>query len=194
VSFSRTFENCSNLKHIPETLFRGCQSAGYFNSTFCNTPIREIPQSLFWGCSKVLTFSCTFYNCSKIKRIPDALFIDCTRAFDFSGCFYGCSGVEEAGSEIFRNCLFIRSMSHCFYGCKSLKKLFLNVYSRIVDNVHMFVPNGQTDTVVAVPYGSSTDSVFGAKTKSLGIKVARKPFLWASICAFIRSVPSILAR
>ena len=195
IGFSSTFENCINIIEIPEMLFASCRRAFYFRSVFSKSGIKSIPEKLFAGMKNVTTYSYAFSWCSNLVEVPGSLFHDSLYVKDFSGCFYGCKDLQKIGRKLFSNAVYARKFSHCFYGCRSLKKAVIEIASRVVDTVYLFVQKSPDASIVIVAQSMSTTArLLEAKSKELGIKVVEGFFFKGPFHAFLQSILRIIRR
>lgn len=189
LSFSRAFENCASILAIPECLFWNCRSASFFKAAFSKTAIEFIPETLFSECPYAVTFAYAFAWCRSLKSVPNGLFAKCINAESFFGCFCGCSSLADVGREAFASNLFCKTMNSLFYGCSSLKRIELNLPLRCLEGTHlMFEKDEDAERTVFVPLGSASGKVLKHKEEKLGIRVVEKPFLAATLKAFLHSI------
>ena len=193
--FSSTFENCIKIAEIPENLFANCRRTLYFRSVFSKSGIKSIPSKLFAGLKNVTTYSYAFSWCSNLVEVPGDLFSDSLYVKDFSGCFYGCKDLQKIGRKIFSYAIYARKFSHCFYGCKSLKNAVIEIASRVVDTVYLFVQkSSDANIVIVTQIMSTTARLLEAKSRELGIKTTESFFFRGPFYAFLHSILRIVRR
>lgn len=195
-SFSCTFENCIGIEEVPENLFKNCSNAIYFRSIFSKSGLKSIPKKLFEGKKRATIYSYAFSWCMELREVPEELFQDSIYVKDFSGCFYGCRNIEKVGRRLFARNIYATKFSHCFYGCKSLKDISVEIASRIVDTLHLFVQKNESSVEMhrelIVPRMSYTAKLAHLKEEELGIVVTEKAFLKATLYALLQSMLRIV--
>ena len=125
------FSGCTQLKNIPEDLFKNCDNVLDFFGCFSGcTNITKIPEGLFKDCVKVENFYGTFKECKNIKEIPATLFENCSNVTTFMDCFMGCEGLTEVPEGLFNNCTEVEDFCQTFSRCINLKTIPLGLFDK----------------------------------------------------------------
>ena len=99
--FSRMFYGCSRLTSIPEDLFKNNVNATDFSYTFSwGGILTSIPENLFKNNVNVTNFSSTFTDFRGLTSIPENLFKYNTKVTSFYQTFTGCSRLNNIPDKI----------------------------------------------------------------------------------------------
>ena len=99
--FEHTFQGAINLKHVPDTLFKGytTPSTHMFYETFTNSGLVSVPSGLFSRISgsAVRAFYYTFKGCTGLTEIPYDLFsgVSSATTMMFRSTFSGCTNLAS---------------------------------------------------------------------------------------------------
>lgn len=149
ISPSNMFTYCSNLKKVPEGLFK--------NNTFIITAYYMFAQS-------------------GIEAIPEKLFENCDKITTFEACFSTCLSLSSVANDLFAYSPVATNMRYVFSG-SFVTEFALNIVSPLVDICKTFVSDttGATPAIryVIVPDDSTTCQTFiDAKCNRLGVITA----------------------
>ena len=162
--FASTFQSCTNLTTIPETLFDGVTDAAnyMFSSTFSGcTSLQSIPDTLFSGVTGAADymFNQTFYGCSALSEIPSGLFSGVTGAAGrmFISTFYGCTSLQSIPGTLFDSVTGAADymFSNTFGGCASLQSIPSDLFSGVIgaaENMFNYTFSGCT-SLQSIPSG-----------------------------------------
>ena len=153
--FVSTFEGCSNLVSIPDTLFSQYTKTGQYMfwytfkdctglGTSNNPGVVPITAGLFSGITGFYTsvpqagFFYTFQGCTGLTSIPKDLFLGIRNSASvarntFSSTFQGCTGLTSIPKELFSGITTagIASFSSTFQGCTGLTSIPEELFSSI---------------------------------------------------------------
>ena len=120
-TFSACFKNCSNLEEVPIELFKDCTSALNFEWLFeeCSN-LQIIPADLFAYSNSIITLEKVFKKCSKLSIIPNGLFDNCTKVVNFSQIFSYCMEIKSLPPDLFSSCKKAQNLSNAFENCIKL--------------------------------------------------------------------------
>lgn len=92
-SFNYLFSNCTNLKSIPQDLFKYInENIISFRGTFSGCKnLKTVPDGLFDKAVNVTSFYKTFAYCNNLEEVPGNLFDNAVKATDFYKTFSECS-------------------------------------------------------------------------------------------------------
>ena len=174
--FNGTFEGCTNLSLISETLFNGVTESAdsMFNSTFqgCSS-LKVIPGGLFdilngaeYQASQQM-FMETFRNCTALTEIPGELFSKVTGGATglFEATFRGCVFLTTIYADLFNH--FSVSADNMFggtfWGCPSLSSIPSGLFDNITAGANsLFYSTFRETAVTEVPYGLFANITTGA--------------------------------
>lgn len=111
-TFDRVFEDCVNLKSIPENLFKGTNGVSYTRAFFGCKLLPSIPANIFEGCTEARNFSLLFYGCEGLTEIPAGLFDSSPNVYNFEGAFMKCINLTTIPSGLFANNKDVK-----YFGC-----------------------------------------------------------------------------
>ena len=115
----KTFSDCKYLVNLPSKL--NLPNIKYIQLSFENcTSLKSIPETLFANCQKVISFHSAFKGCSALMSIPENLFANCPKVTDFTGTFFGCTALTTIPTSLFDNNRKVTSFSLTFSNCTSL--------------------------------------------------------------------------
>ena len=143
--FESTFDGCSHLTAIPDTLFSGYTTASsyMFALTFVGcTGLTDIPEDLFANITTTSysTFMGTFAGCTGLTEIPEDLFSHITTVASgtFGLTFLGCSGLTEIPSGLFHSITTGTSQlfSSTFASCTGLTEIPEDLFSTITNTTN----------------------------------------------------------
>ena len=178
------FQNCSNLKYIPEDI-----DFSHVNSF----------RNMFSGCSSLVTipelntsngtdFGYMFQDCSSLVTIP---LIDTSNGTEFSRMFYGCTlltSIPELNTsngtkfkEMFMYCSSLTSIplidtsngtdfSYMFYRCSSLLKAPDLDLSKVTSSSYVNEMFSRCTSLVAVPEVTTNVNILGSFSFCYNIK------------------------
>ena len=122
ISLTGTFQNCSSLESVPESLLACFPNVKNFHGTFqCFVGyyggLKSIPGGLFKDNPEVEQFFATFSGCKNLKTLPGELFKHNKNVTTFASAFYVCEGLESLPSGLLayaEKCTnFERSFDRC---------------------------------------------------------------------------------
>lgn len=114
------FENCVNLKSIPNNLFSYCLLKE-FRNCFKNTGLVSVPRDLFNTVSEQSDFQCAFQNCHNLQS-SDLEFrgSNSHTQRDFYNLFAGCTNLKNVNPDMFKRVSNQATLSRCFANCQNL--------------------------------------------------------------------------
>ena len=117
------FQECVNLRSVPDGVFQSGAAIRSFSSAFANcTSLSSVAPGLFQGCSEVTSFESLFVRCISLQTLPEALFHPCPKVHSFNTAFH-LSGLTEVPEGLFASCPEIQSFSWSFRECYNLTSL-----------------------------------------------------------------------
>lgn len=120
-SFDYLFSDCTNLKSIPQDLFKYInENITSFRGTFSGCEnLKTIPDGLFDKAVNVTSFYKTFAYCDNLEEVPGNLFDNAVKATDFYKTFSQCSKLVS-GPQIWEraNENQIPENQHTYYECE----------------------------------------------------------------------------
>ena len=147
VSLYFSLAGCSSLKEIPSDLFKYCNNAIGFASTFVEcTSLTTIPEELFADCPNAVNFNSTFVACTSLTTISEELFANCPNVVDFSYTFRDCTSLTSIPQKLFDNCQKVESFHQTFYNCTNLTGKPIELWTRGTNNAeneYMGIPYGE---------------------------------------------------
>lgn len=114
------FENCVNLKSIPNNLFSYCH-LNRFRSCFKNTGLELVPRDLFNTVQEHADFQCCFQNCLNLQS-SDLEFNgpNSHTQGSFFNLFAGCMNLKTINPDMFKHVADNATLSRCFADCQNL--------------------------------------------------------------------------
>ena len=122
-SFNYLFSDCTNLKLIPQDLFKYInENITSFKATFSGCEnLKTIPDGLFEKATNVTSFVETFAYCNNLGEIPENLFANNTKVTSFQKTFCRCTKLENVSEQLFDNTPNVTDFTKTFYECYKLK-------------------------------------------------------------------------
>lgn len=115
------FEQCCNLKTIPEDLFKYCHVDNFW-CCFANTGLTYVPKDLFKSALPMSQFQFAFANCRDLQRCNLELSGPNSQTFtQFRGMFTDCVRLETINENLFKSVGLNSDFMTCFSGCRKLK-------------------------------------------------------------------------
>lgn len=117
------FEECVNLRSVPDGLFQSGAAIQSFDYAFKNcTSLSSVASGLFQVCSEATSFSSLFECCNSLQTLPKELFAHCPKVLSFRLAFRA-SGITELPEELFASCPEVQSFESAFELCLNLRSL-----------------------------------------------------------------------
>ena len=126
----RLFENCKNLKHIPNNMFKYCNIED-FRACFRGTQIEAVPKNLFDTVPDNANFDSTFEACRCLVS-SDLQFNGATAQSlrHFNEMFARCTNLKTINPDMFKHVSNTADVSSCFAYCENL-----NIPGTLLDSI-----------------------------------------------------------
>lgn len=148
-SIKQCFQNCTNLKSIPEGFGNSLTNLTNASNAFYGCEALEtLPSEMFKGAAdKLSNLSSMFWGCTSLKSVPDGLFGFITvRNANFANTFTSCTSLTSVGADVFPSTVASSGLNNTFSDCTSLTDISGKVFSKC----------GSVTTLMRTFYGCSS--------------------------------------
>ena len=132
-SIKQCFQNCTNLKSIPEGFGNSLTNLTNASNAFYGCEALEsLPSEMFKGAAAQLSnLSSMFSGCTSLKSVPDGLFgLITARNANFADTFNSCTSLTSVGADVFPSTVSATGLNSTFSGCTSLTDISGKVFSK----------------------------------------------------------------
>lgn len=132
-SIKQCFQNCTNLKSIPEGFGNSLTNLTNASNAFYGCEALEsLPSEMFKGAAaKLSNLSSMFWGCTSLKSVPDGLFGFITaRNANFANTFTSCTSLTSVGADVFPSTVASSGLNNTFSDCTSLADISGKVFSK----------------------------------------------------------------